>query len=172
MHRSFWVQLCNYEISIHVQSSSMFFHSDNYRYIMTTVVFQLYMAYFSLQTASESHKPQLDSKSIISFSVPLEFPILKRENFNRWYSTSAYFAAQTLGDLPVMFLCSTSYSSISFWMTNQPREIHRYLNFSSVMLAMCYASQGLGIVGSALLEVKVKKKIFNFTKLIKIESFT
>lgn len=91
------------------------------------------------------------------FTVPLEFPILKRERFNRWYSTSAYFAAFTLIDLPITFLCSFSYVTITYFMTSQPLEINRYVGFLSVSLALCYASQGVGQVGSALLDIKVNR---------------
>jgi len=115
--------------------ASRFF--DNYRYIIATIVFQLYTSYFSLQTY-----------------IPLEFPSLKRERFNRWYSTSAFFTAFVLNDLPITFLCSFSYVTISYVITDQPLEIHRYAAFFLVSLALSYASQGIGLMGSALLDVK------------------
>lgn len=34
------------------------------------------------------------------FSVPLEMPVLLKENFNRWYSLRSYYLAITLSDIP------------------------------------------------------------------------
>jgi len=34
------------------------------------------------------------------FSVPLELPVLLKENFNRWYSLKSYYLAITVSDLP------------------------------------------------------------------------
>lgn len=42
-----------------------------------------------------------------SFTVPLELPVLVKENFNRWYSLKSYYLAITLSDIPfqVIFYC-------------------------------------------------------------------
>lgn len=37
---------------------------------------------------------------IRNFSVPLELPVLIKENFNRWYSLRSYYLAITLSDIP------------------------------------------------------------------------
>ena len=100
---------------------------------------------------------------MISFSVPLEFPILKRERFNRWYSSSAYFTAIVVGDFPITFFGSLIHVSITYFLSNQPRELNRFIEFSSISLTMCYAAQGIGLAGSALLDVKVIT-IFNLSK--------
>lgn len=34
------------------------------------------------------------------FTVPLELPVLIKENFNRWYSLRSYYLAITLSDIP------------------------------------------------------------------------
>lgn len=34
------------------------------------------------------------------FSVPLEMPVLLKENFNRWYSLRSYYLAITISDIP------------------------------------------------------------------------
>lgn len=98
--------------------------------------------------------------------------MLKREQFNRWYSTGAFFTAFIVIDLPITFLCSLCYVSITYVMTNQPLEVHRYLAFFCVSLALSYAAQGVGLMGSALLDVKVKDmKLGSDKKLISSPSF-
>lgn len=36
----------------------------------------------------------------IYVTVPLEMPVLVKENFNRWYSLRSYYLAITLSDIP------------------------------------------------------------------------
>lgn len=83
--------------------------------------------------------------------------MIKRERFNRWYSTGAFFTAFIVIDLPITFLCTLCYVSLTYVMTNQPHEVQRFLAFFCVSLALSYAAQGVGLMGSALLDVKVKE---------------
>lgn len=88
-----------------------------------------------------------------AFSVPVEFPIMKRELFNRWYSIRAFFIAFILFDVPITFVCTAVYVPISFVMSNQPLEIHRYAIFFVILLGLSFAAQGLGMMFSASLDV-------------------
>lgn len=93
----------------------------------------------------------------VLFLVPLEFPILRRERFNRWYSGSSFFAAFILFDLPVTFVCSTFYVTSTYLLTKQPYEMDRFLLFLSISVILCYAAQGIGFMITVFFNVKVIK---------------
>jgi len=38
---------------------------------------------------------------MVNVLVPLEFSVMRKEYFNRWYSLSSYYISITLVDLPV-----------------------------------------------------------------------
>lgn len=90
------------------------------------------------------------------YIVPLDFPIIKRETFNRHYSTEAYYIAFTLIDIPITFLCSFLFVAITYLMTNQPKELFRFNMYFGICLMLCYAAQGMGIMISSLLHVRVR----------------
>lgn len=100
----------------------------------------------------------------VLFSVPLEFPILRRERFNRWYSGSSFFAAFILFDLPVTFVCSTFYVTSTYLLTKQPYEMERFLLFLSISVILCYAAQGIGFMITVFFKVKVVIIMINFIK--------
>lgn len=78
---------------------------------------------------------------------------MKREVFNRWYSIRAYATAFVLFDLPITLVCIFEFVSISYVMTNQPLEMHRYVIFLLILLGLSFAAQGLGIMFSASFDV-------------------
>lgn len=92
---------------------------------------------------------------LLCFLVPLEFPIIKREHFNGWYSTQAFYSAFILFELPITVVCCTIYVSITYWMTEQPRELFRFTLYLSFTLGMSLAAHILGIAVTALMNVKV-----------------
>lgn len=118
---------------------------DNYRFLVISVVFLLYTSYHSL---------------FIAF--PIEYPIIKREHFNGWYSTRAYYTSFVLFDFPIVLLCCFSYISITYWMTDQPRELHRFLIFLFFALFMSIAAQSLGTMITALMDVKMSTILGTF----------
>ncbi|XP_070503278.1 ATP-binding cassette sub-family G member 1-like [Chironomus tepperi] len=118
---------------------------DNYRYLVVSVVFLLYTSYHSL---------------FIAF--PIEFPIIKREHFNGWYSSQAYYTAFVIFDLPILLLCCLSYTSITYWMTDQPRELNRFVMFVGFSIFMSIAAQSLGIMVTALMNLKMANILGTF----------
>ncbi|XP_070495021.1 ATP-binding cassette subfamily G member 4-like [Chironomus tepperi] len=83
-------------------------------------------------------------------TFPLEFPIIKREHFNGWYSSIAYYTSFILADVPIIFFCVTIYTLIVFIMSDQPLEIHRYLLYLSFYLIFAYDAQALAIMVTSL----------------------
>lgn len=63
-------------------------------------------------------------------------------------------------DLPVTFVCSSCYVTITYVLSKQPYEMHRFIVFLSISVALCYAAQGVGTMVTALFKVKVR--IMNF----------
>lgn len=113
---------------------SHIFH--NFKYIFVSQFFLLYISYYSQQTA-----------------FPLELPIVKREIFNRWYSSSAYYAALSMTDIPMTIICSFIYLGITYFMTCQP--IDRAVAFFGIGLLTSFVAQGFGHFASSLFDLKV-----------------
>lgn len=81
--------------------------------------------------------------------------MIKREHFNGWYSTRAYYTAFILFDLPITFVCCTTFCAITYYLTDQPHELYRFILFTSLLLGMSFATHVFGIVATALMNVKV-----------------
>lgn len=82
-------------------------------------------------------------------------PIIKREHFNRWYSTKAYYFALTFADLPLQFVCVLVYVMITYLMTAQPLELFRLGLFLIIAVMVTLISQGFGMIVGATCGVKV-----------------
>jgi ATP-binding cassette, subfamily G (WHITE), member 1 len=53
-------------------------------------------------------------RNLIMFPlVPLEMPVLLKENFNRWYSLRSYYLAITISDIPFQVSKETNFDSIT-----------------------------------------------------------
>lgn len=90
----------------------------------------------------------------ILITVPLDLPIIRRENFNQWYSATAYYLALTVADAPMIVITNLLYIVITFTMTNQPMEAHRLAAYIIVILVLSFAGQGLGLVAGSMMNVK------------------
>lgn len=87
-------------------------------------------------------------------SVPIDLPITKREHFNGWYTTTAYYSALTISDIPLVVLTNLIYTVITYFMTNQPLELYRFGAYFIVILILSFAAQGLGMIAGSLMNVK------------------
>lgn len=92
----------------------------------------------------------------IRISDSLEFLIVKRENFNRWYSSGSYYLASVISDFPISVGCSTLYLIIIYVLTDQPIESFRFTNFVLIGILCNLASQSFGILIGALFKITVR----------------
>lgn len=92
---------------------------------------------------------------ILSPAVPLEFPIVSREHFNRWYSLRAYYVAITLADLPIQIICSALFIVPTYLMTQQPLELWRFGMFFLIVFVTALVSQSIGLAVGAALSLKL-----------------
>lgn len=76
---------------------------------------------------------------------PLEIAILRKERFNNWYKLKTYYIAVLMTTLPLQILCSLIYSSISYVLTSQPMEWHRFFMFLLILLLTSLVSEGIGL---------------------------
>ena len=88
-------------------------------------------------------------------SVPLDYSIIKREHFNRHYSSLAYYIAFNLADAPLLIICSIIYNIISYLLTGQPLEEKRILMLIAIGIVTCFAAQIFGIFCGSMFNVMV-----------------
>ncbi|KAM8717318.1 hypothetical protein ACLKA7_004079 [Drosophila subpalustris] len=106
---------------------------NNFRYVFYTSMFIMYCAF-----------------SGILVKFPLEFPIVSREHFNRWYSLRSYYVAITLADLPIQLICSSLFIVPTYLMTRQPLELWRFGMFFLIVFMTALVAQSIGLaVGAA-----------------------
>ncbi|XP_065356934.1 ATP-binding cassette sub-family G member 1 [Calliphora vicina] len=111
---------------------------NNFRYCFYSIMFIMYSAFSSI---------------LVKF--PLEFPIVSREHFNRWYSLRAYYVAITLADIPIQFVCTTVYIVITYILTDQPRDVFRVVLFCVIIFLTALVGQSIGLAVGASLNIKL-----------------
>lgn len=89
--------------------------------------------------------------------VPLDFPIIKREHFNRHYSCFAYYLAFNLADAPLLIFNAIIFECIAHPMTEIPFELHRFLMLLVVAVTLSFAAQIFGMFCGSMNNIKVRK---------------
>ncbi|XP_034242885.1 ATP-binding cassette sub-family G member 1-like isoform X2 [Thrips palmi] len=92
--------------------------------------------------------------SAMILAFPLEMPIIAREHFNRWYSLKSYFLAVTIADVPLQGLCTCVYTVIMYYMTSQPLEPARFIQYLLICALVSYTAQSIGLVVGAAMKVE------------------
>lgn len=90
-----------------------------------------------------------------SFLDPLELPIVKREVFNRWYSTTSYYLAMVIFDIPVVVACASIYLLLIYFISNQPIENFRIFHFLLIGIFTKFVAQSFGLLIGSMFDVKV-----------------
>uniref|UniRef100_A0A0A1XK62 ATP-binding cassette sub-family G member 1 n=1 Tax=Zeugodacus cucurbitae TaxID=28588 RepID=A0A0A1XK62_ZEUCU len=105
-----------------------------FRYAFYTIMFIMFCAFSSILT-----------------KFPLEFPIVSREHFNRWYSLRAYYIAITLADIPIQIICTSLFIFPTYYLTGQPMDLTRFALYFTIVFLTALVGQSIGLsVGSAL----------------------
>ncbi|XP_050520679.1 ATP-binding cassette sub-family G member 1 [Daktulosphaira vitifoliae] len=88
-------------------------------------------------------------------SFPLEYKILKREHFNRWYSLFPYLVSTLMVEIPFQILCCLTYILPSYVLTGQPLEFMRFSYFTIIAVVTSITAQSTGFLCGATLPVKM-----------------
>lgn len=102
---------------------------NNVGYLLITSV---YLCYTSMMPA------------VLRF--PNELPVLKKENFNNWYSLKTYYFAFLFVNIPLQAFFCLVYCSASYVMSGQPMEIERFLMFLAACIMITLTAEAGGIV--------------------------
>ncbi|XP_014205193.1 ATP-binding cassette sub-family G member 4 isoform X2 [Copidosoma floridanum] len=80
-------------------------------------------------------------------TFPTEMSVLQKEHFNRWYSLKAYYLSVSIVDIPVMFISCLLFSSIVYFMSDQPVDPWaRFSMFFSISLLVAAVAQSFGLM--------------------------
>ncbi|CAG9854168.1 unnamed protein product [Phyllotreta striolata] len=77
---------------------------------------------------------------------PTELSILKKENFNNWYKLTTYYAAFMIFDIPQQVLFSFVYCVSSYFISDQPMELIRFLRVFLILIMACLSASGFGLI--------------------------
>ncbi|XP_065225243.1 ATP-binding cassette sub-family G member 1 [Planococcus citri] len=91
----------------------------------------------------------------VILSFPLEFEMLKREHFNRWYSLLPYLVSTLLIEIPLQVACSTTYLLPAYFLTGQPMELFRLAYFAIILIVTSLTAQSTGFLLGATLPVNI-----------------
>lgn len=76
---------------------------SNLGFLFFNMLFLMYTSMTITILSCKNHNQILfihKNNNFFHHSVPLEMPVLLKENFNRWYSLRSYYLAITLSDIP------------------------------------------------------------------------
>lgn len=110
---------------------------DNYNFLYYSLMFLMFTAF-----------------SAISIRFPEQIPVIRREHFNRWYNTGAYYFSTLVAAIPTQTVCTLSFTLITYWLTGQPIDYKRFILYSSTLLLVSYVSLCIGLFNGSMFTVK------------------
>lgn len=136
---------------------------DNYKYAYTVANFLTYGSYFSIMVRCKIFflfvVYYCSCVDFFLLSVPLDIAILRREHFNRWYSSFSYYLALSLADAPVLVTFCLIFDSVSYFMTGQPLETQRVVLLVIVTVPLCFIAQAWGLLAGSMFGLTVRSLI-------------
>lgn len=81
----------------------------------------------------------------VILKFPLEIDILRKERFNNWYKLKTYYVATLVISLPLQILYVLIFSSITYVLSSQPMEWHRFFMFLLILVLTSFVSEGIGL---------------------------
>ncbi|XP_049868328.1 ATP-binding cassette sub-family G member 1-like [Pectinophora gossypiella] len=92
--------------------------------------------------------------SAVSITFPEQIPVVRREHFNRWYMTGAYYSATLISSIPTQTVCTLTYACITYWMTGQPHDFLRFISFCWTLMLVSYVALCMGLLNGSFFNVK------------------
>ncbi|XP_017773005.1 PREDICTED: ATP-binding cassette sub-family G member 1-like isoform X2 [Nicrophorus vespilloides] len=89
----------------------------------------------------------------VLLSFPVEIKLLKREFFNKWYRLVPYFFALTLSTIPITLILGVIYVSLVYFLTDQPFEWYRIIQFYAVCMMTALISESMGLLISSTFNI-------------------
>lgn len=112
---------------------------DNFRLLFVAMSFLTYTGYYSLMVV-----------------FPINFPWIKRETFNRWYSPTKWFMAMIISDIPIVLIANFLFIIPVYYLSSQPLELFRFNAFTLILLLTSFTSQAFGLIAGSFVGLKVR----------------
>ena len=93
-------------------------------------------------------------------TFPEQLSNIRKEKTNGWYSVAAFYTALSISEIPFQILYPAIFAAISFVMTGQLLEWHRFLAFALIMILTGFVSQSLGLMIGALFMEDASAAVF------------
>ncbi|XP_069686822.1 ATP-binding cassette sub-family G member 4-like isoform X3 [Periplaneta americana] len=82
--------------------------------------------------------------------IPFETPVVLHEILNNWYSLKAYYISKLIADIPIQIICPTLLLSTGYFLTDQPTDGLRCLQFWILCLLISVIGHHVGLTIGAL----------------------
>ncbi|KAJ2950123.1 hypothetical protein O0L34_g11470 [Tuta absoluta] len=92
--------------------------------------------------------------SAVTVTFPQQISVIRREHFNRWYMTGAYYCSTLISSLPSLTICTLCYGTITYYLTGQPLEVIRFIIYSWSLIIVSYVAHSIGLLNGSIFNVK------------------